>query len=116
MVAIQDIITCTLIFLMFTHVINKGNDGDVRWFEFAGAILGAVMYYFSVSPWIMKCNITFMNSLKKIYVFFRDKILIIIKKLTSKYDFVKKKFYGFLHKNLQKTRNMKKRCEKCEDK
>lgn len=116
MVAIQDIVTCTLIFLMFTHVINKGNDGEVRWFEFAGAVLGAVIYYFSISPWIMKCIISFMNSAKKIYDFFRDKILRVRKKLTGKYDCVKKRLYKISQKCMLKVRFLKKETENLKDK
>ncbi len=91
MVAIQDIITCAIIFTLFSCVINKENDGDVRWFEFAGAILGASLYFCTLSMWTMKCLNYIMIFLKRIGSCFLKFGLNIRKELTEKLSVVKGK-------------------------
>ena len=60
-VAIQDIFTVGIIFIMFSYVVNNENDGSVRWYEFAGAVLGVMLYYCTVSAGILKCLIRIMK-------------------------------------------------------
>ena len=72
MVAVQDILTCFLIFSMFSFVVTKENDGEIRWYEFSGAVLGVMLYYCTVSVYVMKCMMVFMNFLKKRFAFVKS--------------------------------------------
>ncbi|MBE7049172.1 MAG: hypothetical protein E7394_00190 [Ruminococcaceae bacterium] len=90
-VAIQDIFTVGIIFIMFSYVVNNENDGSVRWYEFAGAVLGAMLYYCTVSAGILKCLIRIMKYVEKMYLVLKNKCLKIVGKFKTIFGRIKNK-------------------------
>lgn len=67
---IQDIIFwCIAIIIMFFTVFHT-NRGAVRWYEFLGALLGSVIYFFALSKVFCIVLKKIINIFLKIFVFF----------------------------------------------
>lgn len=54
MLAVQDTAFCAVVFFMFSLTVNRVNSGDLRWFVFAGVILGVVLYFLTESRFVLK--------------------------------------------------------------
>ena len=54
-VAVEDVLFCTLSFKLFFDVCNICNNGGLRWYIFAALILSGILYFCTLSSYMMKC-------------------------------------------------------------
>lgn len=52
-------------FLMFYFMLNK-NNGEIRFFSFIGVCIGMVLYFYTISNWVINISITVISTIKKI--------------------------------------------------
>lgn len=64
MTAFQDALFCAIAFFLFTKTVDLTNDGDLRWYEFAGMFFGLVMYFL----WISKFMLLIMTKICRLVV------------------------------------------------
>ncbi len=90
---IEDLIYWLLAsFIMFYFMLNE-NYGEIRIFSMIGALIGVILYFFAISPFVLKVSLTILNIAKQILtvtfkiLFFPIKIL--LKILYIPYNFVK---------------------------
>ena len=75
--AFQDALLCAIAFFLFSHTVSIYADGDLRWYIFAGFILGVVLYFLTISRFVF-------FSLEKAFSLFK-RILSAISKLFAKF-------------------------------
>ncbi len=51
---------------MFFAIIFFNNDGELRWYEFLGSIIGVILYIMTISEYIMKFMLTVTTYIIKI--------------------------------------------------
>lgn len=49
MTAFQDALFCAIAFYLFTKTVDLTNNGDLRWYEFAGMFFGLAVYFLWMS-------------------------------------------------------------------
>ena len=111
-VAIQDIVFCAIVFVMFSYVVNNCNNGSVRWYEIAGAVLGVMLYYSTISFALLKIFKFVLKIIKDIFEKIRrifDKFeKFFIKKARCIKSAILNAFASFSGKFLKKSGEMKK--------
>ena len=88
-VAIQDIITVAAVFFMFSYVVTAKNDGSVRWFEFAGTVMGLILYYCTISGGVMNFMVCIMIYILRTYLFGKRVYMKILGRIRHIYGIVK---------------------------
>lgn len=48
-IAFQDALYCAMSFYIFTKTVDITNNGELRWYEFAGLFFGTVIYFLHIS-------------------------------------------------------------------
>ncbi|NLY42887.1 MAG: spore cortex biosynthesis protein YabQ [Clostridiaceae bacterium] len=82
---LQDILFWILVTLIIFALVFVTNNGELRWYEFLGVILGVIFYSLAFSPFVIRVSVTVINFFKKI-------ILLIIKILLFPFAVVYKIF------------------------
>lgn len=78
-VAIEDVIFCILGFRIFFEVLYLTDNGAVRWYSLAAAILSSILYFCTETKFIMRMQISFFRIMIKI-----------LSPFSSAYRFIKK--------------------------
>jgi spore cortex biosynthesis protein YabQ len=89
----------TLLMFYFLLVIN---DGEMRWYTIAGAVLGAVLYFAALSRFVMLVSVTVIEFIKGVII---TAIKIILWPFLQIYKLLKKpvlKLLRFIRKNLRR--------------
>lgn len=115
LLAIQDASCCMIGFFVFGKSVEVLNSGELRWYVFAGCILGALVYFLYVSEWLLRC-MTFifkkiislfaaaLAGIKKLCIFVISPIAKPVKWLSARFSAKKQLFRQFCLKNLSKKR------------
>ena len=102
-------------FVMFYFMLSQ-NNGEIRFFAIMGAFIGMILYFYTISIWVMKVSMTIINIIKKIFntifkiIMFPVKIVIkiikvplrILKKIMSPFKKVLKKIIRYVKIKLGK--------------
>lgn len=59
MTAFEDALFCAVAFYLFTKTVDLSNNGELRWFEFAGMFFGISMYFL----WVSKFALMFLTKI-----------------------------------------------------
>jgi len=88
-------------FVMFYFMLNQ-NDGEIRFYAIVGAFLGMILYFYTVSIFVMKISMAVIKVIKKIFniifkvISFPIKIIIkIFKIIISPFKKVLKKLKNY---------------------
>lgn len=65
-VQIEDILYCVAVSLLMFYFMLHRNYGEIRFFSIAGAALGMILYFCTLSPLVMKVSVTVIQFLKKV--------------------------------------------------
>jgi len=65
-VQIEDILYWVAVSLLMFHFMLHRNYGEIRFFSIAGAALGMVMYFYSLSIMVMKVSVTVIEFSRKV--------------------------------------------------
>ena len=83
--AFQDALLCAIAFFLFSHTVSTYADGDLRWYVFAGFILGLVLYFLTISRFVF-------FSLEKAFSLLKRVLLAISKIFKKFFRFISKPF------------------------
>ncbi len=108
MLAFQDAVFCAVAFFLFSHTVSRYADGDLRWYVFAGLILGLLLYFVTIGKYVLnimagvfsavrKILQTVLLLLKRIFLYLSKPFMCIFKK-------VKKMVFSFADKKKGKSR------------
>jgi len=67
-VQLEDILYCVAVSLLMFYFMLHRNYGEIRFFSIAGAALGMVLYFCSLSPLIMKVSVTVIRFFQKVVI------------------------------------------------
>ncbi len=65
-VAIQDVIFCTIGFRLFFDILYLTDNGAIRWYSLAAALLSSVLYFCTESHFIIKLQLAILRIISKI--------------------------------------------------
>ena len=91
MIAAQDIVFCALAFFLFSKTLEIFNQGDVRWFEIAGVLLGFLLYLSAESSFVKPVLTAFFRLWDKI-------ITKLLEAISSTLHLIKKPFIKHMGK------------------
>lgn len=83
MLAFQDAFLCAIAFFLFSHTVSVYADGDLRWYVFAGFVLGLVLYFLTISRFMF---------------FALEKVFSLLKRVLLAISKIFKKFFRFISK------------------
>ncbi|WHH57615.1 spore cortex biosynthesis protein YabQ [Petroclostridium sp. X23] len=66
---LEDILFWILVTIIIFTLVFVTNNGELRWFEFLGVILGVIFYNLLLSAYIIGISVSVINVIKKIIVF-----------------------------------------------
>ncbi|MGE4282578.1 MAG: spore cortex biosynthesis protein YabQ [Clostridia bacterium] len=82
---IQDILFWIIVTMIIFLLVFVTNDGELRWYEFLGVVLGIIFYNLLFSTYVIKISVTIINFIKK-------SILLILKVLLFPFAIIYKIF------------------------
>jgi len=65
-IGLQDILFWILVSIILFGLIFITNNGELRWYEFLGVILGVIFYNLIFSMYVMKVSVAAINLIKKV--------------------------------------------------
>jgi len=83
LVQLEDVLYWTIASVLMFYFMLRQNHGEVRFFAIAGAAIGMVLYFHSLSPLIIKVSVTIINFIQKVILTIVRIILIPIRVLLS---------------------------------
>ncbi|MBZ4645084.1 MAG: hypothetical protein PWR27_1243 [Petroclostridium sp.] len=66
---LQDILFWILVTIIIFSLVFITNDGELRWYEFLGVILGVIFYNLLFSTYVIVVSVTVINFIKKVLLF-----------------------------------------------
>lgn len=102
---IEDILFWILVSIIIFSLVFITNNGELRWYELLGVMLGVIFYNLLFSQYVIRVSVTVINFIKKVIVFVIKIILfpfVIIYKLFKKPCILLTKFINKIMKKLCK--------------
>jgi len=79
LVQLEDVLYWTIASVMMFYFMLRQNHGDVRFFAIVGAAIGMLLYFYSLSPLIIKISVAVINFIQKVVLTIVRIILVPVK-------------------------------------